>query len=594
MTLSSLRLRAVVGTIALCMTVGGISLAGLATAAGACPTYTDPAGDGVLAGDPSGETQDDNLDILAVSHSVDADVFTSAVMVKKLLATGPNFSFYDRFLSTFTVDKKVVEIRADRDNTGDAPVITGSLRVAATLTTAKVTVGVDVKTNTVTIGIAVPDLEKAVGSSLGGQAFSAMSSKTTQPMTPPVATPAATVQLNLAADTAAAAATSSYVFGGSCSGGTPAPGPSVTPTPTPPPAPVDPLLAQPRAGCALFKDAAGDALPGRAPLSGPNDPDLDLTEVAMKSEAEAVKIFAKVAKLGSPSLPIFTGHKFTAAFSVGGKPVTLSATGAGPATATPATVKATAVFDNAKSNVVFTVPKADLVTVLAAPLAEGTPITNLTLTTNATNPAGTFDGDTAVGVKPEEKAYAVGDNTCFLPPSGKLSLSGATSGVFTDTATVLGTLVDEDDATVEGATLRLVLTGQPPVLAETDEDGIATFVVPMKSKAGSLGLSVQFNGNADVGPAGAGLPFTVLPEASVLTATAGKGTATATLLDNDRTPIVGQLVSFTVGSKVTKVKTNAKGVAVLTKQVSGSTAKVGFAAVPAAYTAAKTVSVKVG
>ena len=55
----------------------------------------------------------------------------------------------------------------------------------------------------------------------------------------------------------------------------------------------------------------------------------------------------------------------------------------------------------------------------------------------------------------------------------------------------------------------------------------------------------------------------------------------------------GELVSFTISGKVTKVKTNAKGVAVLSKLAKGSTVQVSFGAVTGKYAAAKAVSAKV-
>ena len=68
------------------LSLGGLVVLGSASAATACPTYTDAAGDSApngnaalapLLGDPS-------LDILAVSHSVDAGVFSTTVKVTKL------------------------------------------------------------------------------------------------------------------------------------------------------------------------------------------------------------------------------------------------------------------------------------------------------------------------------------------------------------------------------------------------------------------------------------------------------------------------------------------------------------------------------
>jgi hypothetical protein len=240
--------------------------------------------------------------------------------------------------------------------------------------------------------------------------------------------------------------------------------------------------------------------------------------------------------------------------------------------------------------VVFSLPIADLKTIIGGPVGE---VTAITLTSNATNGGGSFDGDSATGSKPEEKTFTYGDNTCFQPPVGKLALTGATTGVYSDTATVTATLVDNADAAVEGATLTLTLPGQPAVTGKTDASGAVAFLVPLTVSAGSKTLTVDFLGTDVVGPVATSAPFKVTTEKSLVTAKAGRGTVTATLTDDDKTPLAGQVVSFTVGSKITKVKTNAKGVAVLTRQTKGATVKVAFAAVKDLYSAAKPVSAKV-
>ena len=617
------------------LSVAGVGLSLAASSSGACPTYTDPVGDSAYAqnvGTPDGNAllnPDDDLDLLDVSHSVDAGVFTTVLHVKALGRTGPYFNNTDRFTSAFTVGGKAVTVVVDRDYNGQFPtafggpglapgIVTGKLTVGGTTSTAKVVVKEDFKVSTITMSVAVADVEKAVGASLAGLPFSAMSAGSAVVVTPSQSPGSAARPI----DTATAPTTASYVFGGSCSGGSvsaptptgdPTDEPTADPTGSPTPEPTDSaspdptdkptdeptdtpegstVLAQPRAGCFAFKDAAGDAKPGRAPLTSPNnDADLDLTEISVKSTDDAVQVFSKVATLGTaPTTAVFNGHSFTAAFSVGGKAVSATATKAGAATGTPAAVKATAAFDTKASNVVFTFPKADLETVAGAPLAS---LTGLTVTSNATNPAGTFDGDTATGAKPEEKSYAYGDNTCFLPPVGKLELVAPAQAAYSDAIAVTGTLTDTADAAVAGVKVHVSLAGQPEVVAVTNDDGEVTVTLPLTGKAGAKTLALSFLGTEAVGPTTATAPFTETVEKPVLKAVAGRGTVTATLTDDDKTPLAGQLVAFTVGSKVTKVKTNAKGVAVLTRQTRGAIVKVGFVAVKDFYSAAPTVSVKV-
>ncbi len=627
--------RLIAGTAVSGLLLGGLALVGSAQAAGICPLYTDPAGDTpYVASQPTPEdgqpltNNDPDVDILDVSHSVEAGVFTTTIHLKGLLDTGPLAWFADRFESSFTVNAKAATIQVDRDYTGvpaRPAVKTATLLLGTTKTTVKVTLVEDFKASTLTTKIAAADVETALGGGLAGKPFSAMTSTAGALYT------AGGQAGYKAQDTATATATAVYAFGQSCAGGgAPAPAPTATPTEEPeegeeepeeepsatpspttseepeegeeepeePAAPV--LFEQPRAGCVAFKDAAGDAKPGRSPLFSPNnDADLDLTEVSVKSGPEALAVYAKVATLGAaPATAIFNGHKFTAAFSFGGKAISVSADKAGPAVVTVDTkantdLKATAVFDTKASNVVFSLPNDGLATVLGAPLKAAAPLTNLTLTTNATNPGGSFDGDTATGAKPEEKTYAYGDNTCFQPPVGKLSLTGATSGVFTDKATVTATLLDTADAAVEGAKVSLTLTGMTVLEGTTDEDGAVVFTFPITVPAGAKKVTAAFLGTDTVGPVALASPFTVKAEKALLKVVAGRGTMTATLADDDRTVLAGQVVVFTVGSKVTKVKTNAKGVAVLTRQTKGATVKVSFVAIKDQYTAAPTVSAKV-
>ena len=115
------RLRAVIGVaLAGSLLAGGLAAFADQALPADCPaTYTDPAGDSGL-GDPGTgpATADDDLDIVAVTHSVDAGVFTTSIKVVKLLASGPGNSFADRVTSNFTRAKKEVTVVAERDFRG--------------------------------------------------------------------------------------------------------------------------------------------------------------------------------------------------------------------------------------------------------------------------------------------------------------------------------------------------------------------------------------------------------------------------------------------------------------------------------------------
>lgn len=629
----SRRLLALAASSTLLVTGVGLALAageagGLGLPTAGCNTYTDPKGDGVpgsvtLSSAPANPVPNDpDLDITGVVFGT-SDTKVSAFIRVDKLGKGPANGEGERWLARYTALGKDISIDVERGAFDPAfaasPI--GSLDQVTVGGTADATlvpaVNYDQTTSMVIISLDRAALEKSLKGSLAGTSLTKLSATSSVRLIAAYST----------ADTATAPAAQAFVVGSNpCfAGSTPTGGPSASDSPSADPSgdpsadpsatpsgdpSADPsggpsgdptpteapqvLFDQPRKDCFLFKDATGDAKPGKAPVSGNNDPDLDLTEIAVKSAPTALVIYSKVAALAaSPAAP-FDTHTFTAAFTVGGKAVSVAATKAGAATSSPATIKATAVFDTKASNVVFTIPRSDLETVIGAPLTSETTVTGLTITALPSNShgGGNFDGDTATGTTPEQKSYAWGDNTCFLPPPGKLSLADST-GVYSDAATITATLHDAADAAVEGATVHLAFPGQPTRDAVTGSDGQADFTFPVTIPASVNTLTATFSGSDTVGPASGTGTFTVKPETSVLTAKGGKGTVTATLLDNDKTPLAGQIVSFTVAKKVTKVRTNAKGVAVLSKQKKGTTVKVDFAAVKDRYTAAKSVSAKV-
>lgn len=606
----SRRLVAVMAASGLALT--GLAVANSASAAGPCPTYIDPAGDAV-PGDPGlyPAVGEPDLDLLAVSHSVDAGVFTSMFKVAALTTYGSETSAGDSFQALFTVAGKAVIMKATRnaaDPTGD-PVITAALSVGGTTSTAKVTATFDTKASTVTLGVSTDDLVKAVAAPLDGQVFSAMSAKSASFYPNPAPSPAN--YSGLIYDTATAPATAAYAFGGSCSGdaapvgsGTPAPSGSAAP-PLPrtdgPSGPV--LLDQPRKKCLQFPDAAGDAATN--PISGQgleSDNDLDIIGAVYRTSPDALQAYVSVTTLGTGPDSTFSGnfydtHSFSTGFTLGGKAIVLTAGATGPATATvggtaSTALHATAAFDTKHSNIVFSVPLADLATLTAQPV-KGAAVTALTASSVASSsmgaPGGT--GDSAAPATAAQKTYVVGDNTCFLPPAGVLTIDG-NSGVYSDVTTIYGNLVDVDGAAVEGAKVTLTLTGMPAKTATTDSDGDATFTFPVTVKVGAKTVGVSFAGNADVGAATASAPFKVALESTVLKAVGSKGAVTATLSDNDGHRLAKRVVVFTVGSKVTRVTTNAKGQAVLKNLARGAAVKVSFAAVSGYYSAAKTVSAK--
>ncbi len=596
------RLLAVVAASAVAL--AGLVLAGSASAAGPCPTYTDDKGDAVpvnAALYPA--IGEDDLDLLAVSHSVDSGIFTSVLKVTALSDTGPVNAFGDNFSALFTVAGKAVIMKSIRDTTAATPVVTTSLSVAGTATTAKVTAVYDTKASTVTLGTAVDELAKAVGAPLDGQAFTAMSARSGSWYPIPSPVPAS----GLAYDTATAPATAKYVFGGSCSGDAPSAG-TVTPTPTATPtavpgAPV--LYDQPRKGCLQFPDATGDAATN--PVSGgagDTDSDLDITGVVYRTTGDALQAYVreKALSTGPSSVGgnVYDTHSFSTGFTIGGKAIAVTAEKSGPATATvggtaSTALHPTATFDVKNSTVVFSVPLTDLATLTGSAVtgAEVTALTAASAASGSVVPAPANTADTAAPATAAQKTYVVGSNTCFQPLPGKLFLDGD-SGVYSDVTTMTASLLDASDGAVSGATLSVTVEGLPTMSAVTDALGDARFTFPVTVPAGARTASVSFLGTDAVGPVSLSQPFTVVVDKTVLKAVGGPGGVAATLTDNDKQPLAGRMVAFTVGGQVSKVKTNAKGQAFLKGIAKGTAVKVGFGGVPRYYAAAKTVSAKAG
>ncbi len=541
---------------------------------------------------------DPDLDILDVTHTVDDGVFRSVVHLAKLESFGAQISFVERFATAFTVNGKAASVTATRDHNTSPETDSGVLSVAGAATTVPVKVVVSLPASTVTTEIAAPAFETALGGGLTGKPFSAMSATATQVFEllglggPSLANKQ---------DDVTAPATAAYAFGSSCSGSVTTPPPGTTPPPatTPPPGTTPPvtggLFDQPRKNCVTFKDPTGDADPTGTQLD--NEPALDITQVNLKSPAGALEAFVKLDDPSADLFPLFNGPIYSTTFTVGGKTVAVTASETGPATATVGgkantDIKATAKTDAKNKNIVFTVPLDGLSKAIGSTVKAGTEITATKADTAADSDLGAQDADTATGTTAAEKTYVYGDNTCFKPPPGVFEIDADPSGQYSDITELFATLNDGDGAPVSGVKVTGVLTGGKPVTVTTDEDGIATLRLPLTVPAGAKTVTLTFLGNAEVGPAKATKAFTVLAEKTLLKAVAIRGGASATVVDNDKHPVVGRYVTFTIGTSKRLVKTNARGVAVLTGLRKGTAVKVTFLAVKGYYLGTPTYTVR--
>jgi hypothetical protein len=612
--------RAIVGTVLATSLIGGglaVAFADGAPVADGCPaTYTDPAGDsGLLDPATNPVVGDDDLDLVAVTHSVTDGIFTTAFKVVKLNPAGPAFAAGDRFVATFTVAKKTVTVDAERDFSGVGDTH-GSVTVGGTAVTMPVKIVEDDKASTLSAQLATADLEKAVGAPLAGEAFSAMSA-VARGFLPSNATPSEGILW----DAATAPATASYAFGSGCgaTAGAPAAAPAPSPSPSTPsaaPAPGGPAApGLPTAGCNTFADPKGDANFDVVNGQGePNDPDLDLTGLVLQSTPDSFKAYLRVDKLATRPAD-WPGHAFYANFTANKKAVALqataydpaqlsqlddgaaTATGVTPFGSTPAigmTVdgpyvpsKLSATFDTKTSMVTLTIPRGDLDKAVGG-LADGSVLTKVYARDAGTAPvAGGFyidstAKDNASGVT-DKDAWTVGDNACFgpaAPAPSPLTNVGAVKAQYGDTAAVAAKLVDASGAPVAGKTVTFTL-GSSKAAGTTGTDGVAKASLVVNEKAGKKTLVLTSDAVT------ASVPFTVLIEKTVLKATGSKGAVTAILSDDDRTPVAGQVITFTLGSKKATARTDAKGVAKVTGFPPGNV-KVAYAGASGMYAAAST------
>ncbi|MCW2545484.1 MAG: hypothetical protein JWM40_3036 [Frankiales bacterium] len=396
----------------------------------------------------------------------------------------------------------------------------------------------------------------------------------------------------------------------------PSPTSSVTASPKPTPVPrtaampwggtvdSDGLYTRPRPKCLQFPDVAGDAYTNPvSSVAGDTDDDLDLTGVVYKTTSKALEVFATETKLddfpSSLSGFAYDTHSFSTTFTLDRRAIALTAGETGPATATVNTVAttalhATALFDKLYSTVVFSVPLDDLA-ILVGHSVLGAPATDLTATSDAESSSGMpgFTADDAAPTKADQKTYLVGDNACFLPAPTLLTVD-KTKVVYTDLATVTGTLADLNDNVLQGALVTLSVPGLPRQQARTDKDGAATFQFKDRLRAGTWAAVMSFAGDQLYSGTTGAAPYLVYVERTVVTVSSGSHMVGALLKDDDRTPLAKQQVTFLVAGKRHMVTTDSRGRAVLTGLRKGTTVTVSFDGIGSLYSASKKVTAKAG
>ena len=371
------------------LAVGGVVpiaqwTASAATKGPACPTWTDPEGDASTGQLPNvtGQTGDKNLDIVTSTFSTTTDTITAVVKMSAVNATRSDAGDY--LFVDFTAGGKDLELYSNRDLDGD---VAGLYNYTAKKgASGKAVATYDDKASTVTITAKLDDLAELAGVSLAKAAVTNLSTLTGDSFLGQSGAPYDDSPTTLAA-----------TLGIACGGSAVAPKPTATAAPTTKPttggnAPqvsADPSKDFPKAGCTTFTDPKGDA----SYNGTPNDPDLDITSITMRTTTTALVTYIGVDKLATgPSITdthrysvdfTFNGHVFTASASTsahGSHAVRDAAANSGlvghvvqlgvdvPSTTavpppTERGLKAsglTATFDLANSRVVLVLPIADI------------------------------------------------------------------------------------------------------------------------------------------------------------------------------------------------------------------------------------------
>jgi hypothetical protein len=624
-TTSRLPRRAIVGAVLAASIVGGGLVAAFAddvAPAGGCPSWTDPKGDSSTGGEPTGASADANMDIVAASLSTVDGKVVATITTDGLTANGPS-DLGDEFGLDLTVAGADLALVADRevDNSNSAHIANyGDPTVAEAAS-----VVFDAKTKTVTISAKVADLTTAAGAETVGKPATGLSAYTADIV------PIADVGV-FGYDDAAGKGT--YIVGADCGGGSapvanapspgasPSPSPSATPTATIPPAggAGDPSKL-PLADCFLAKDQKGDAHTPNANV--PNDPDLDLTNLTLGSDAKNLYAYLKVDKLAAGP-QIHEGHRFYVSFTHNKHNFTMAGsaykddgsaqlkdglaqtgqvahvtqlavdgvsnaadparfTGAGPGFVDSGLKF---VFDQKSSTVTAILPIADVEKYGKAPTA-GAILTGIY--------GGSFGDAYAVAQQADaipdgatspatsKLTFTIGDNHCFGGGAASpLTYIGALKAQYGDAAAVAAKLVDSAGKPVVGKVVTFSL-GASKATGKTGTNGVAKAALLVKDKAGKRTLTITGDG------AKTSVPFTVLVEKTVLNATGTQGSVTATLIDDDKHPVTGQVITFTLGSKKVTARTDAKGVAKATGMPPGNV-KVAYAGAAGMYTAANTTT----
>ncbi len=372
----------------------------------------------------------------------------------------------------------------------------------------------------------------------------------------------------------------------------------------------------PKAGCSTLTDPLGDAEYKQSGVKlHDSDPDLDLSGLVLRATSSHLWAYLRISDL-KDNTDQGMGHRFDLKFLAGGKTFTI-VHGAPrdpykaafrfsyPYVVTPTgydkDAPLTGAWDPTGNLVTFSLPLSYLAQKASAPVTHGLQLTGIAVTsklllaTPASTVPPTNNQDPIVDeLKPADAdaRWTIGQNSCFEPPASKLSGLSGLSVQYGDAASLSARLTDTAGTT--GVTGKPVIFSIPgrSVTATTDGSGVARATLVHGKTAGRYPLTVRFAGDDAAGTASLNGTLVVREETTKLgfkiTRHGASRSLTVTLLDDDRHPVAGQTVYFTVGNKTTALRTDGSGVAVFRGAKAGQSVKVEFRGVKGKYGAART------
>jgi hypothetical protein len=253
----------------------------------------------------------------------------------------------------------------------------------------------------------------------------------------------------------------------------------------------------------------------------------------------------------------------------------------------------------------FGIPRPAFEDKAGAPLVDGEKLTAVSVQSSNSLAASQFDAADDLTPAAAAAVWPVDDDYCFGPPPGALSDVATPSAQYGDVSAFTAKLVDEKGAAVAGAPIDFTVATAAgatvgTVTGTTDAAGVVNAPFVAAVPAGTYAVKVSFPGTTDVGKAKASSELVVTVETTKFPAlvvakpSATTRTVTATLLDDDNKPVVGQRVDWYVnGKKVTTLTTDKAGKTVLKTAKPTQTVQAKLVAVAGKYAAAASASRKV-